>query len=78
MEIDDYFRNHTWDKPFLENEGKEFASPFKALRMKYLLLANQDVNILHSDNLIPESWLYEAYKEQWLHILSIDANKDKG
>ncbi|XP_043522310.1 protein germ cell-less isoform X3 [Frieseomelitta varia] len=79
LQIDEYFRNHKWTKPFLTTEeGKEFAAPFKALRMKYLLLHDQDVKILYSDNLIPHEWLHNAYKEQWLHLLRIDANKDRG
>ncbi|KAL2734384.1 protein germ cell-less [Vespula squamosa] len=79
VEMDEYFRNHTWTEPFLTTEeGKEYATPFKALRMKYLLLHDQDVKILYSDDLIPSSWLHDAYKEQWLHLLRIDASKDKG
>lgn len=79
LQIDEYFRNHKWIEPFLTTEkGAEFAAPFKALRMKYLLLHYQDVKILYSDNLIPPEWLHEAYKEQWLHLLRIDANKDRG
>lgn len=46
--------------------------------MKYLLLHDEDVKILYSDNLIPHEWLHNAYKEQWLHLLRIDANKDRG
>ena len=76
--VNEFYSNITWKEPLLENEGKEFSAPFRALRMKYLLLHNQDVKILQTDNLIPESWLYEGYKEQWLHILNIDANKDNG
>ncbi|XP_043249806.1 protein germ cell-less isoform X1 [Colletes gigas] len=79
LQIDEYFRNHKWTKPFLTTEeGKKFAAPFKALRMKYLLLHDQDVKVLYSDNLIPHEWLHNAYKEQWLHLLRIDANKDQG
>ncbi|XP_015606242.1 protein germ cell-less isoform X2 [Cephus cinctus] len=79
LQIDTYFKNHTWTEPFLAtDEGKEFAAPFKTLRMKYLLLHDQDVQILYSDNLIPPDWLHNAYKEQWLHLLRIDARKDRG
>ncbi|XP_043286018.1 protein germ cell-less [Venturia canescens] len=79
IQVDDYYKNHTWTQPFLSTEeGKKFAPPFKALRMKYLLLHDQDVEILYSDNLIPSEWLHNAYKEQWLHLLRIDANKDRG
>ncbi|XP_043480223.1 protein germ cell-less [Leptopilina heterotoma] len=79
VQIDEFFKNHTWTEPFLGTEdGKNYITPFKALRYKYLLLHDQDVNILNSDNLIPQEWLYDAYKEQWLHLLRIDANKDRG
>lgn len=79
IQVDEYYKNHTWTEPFLSTEeGKTFAPPFKALRMKYLLLHDQDVEILYSDNLIPPDWLHNAYKEQWLHLLRIDANKDRG
>ncbi|XP_074104227.1 germ cell-less isoform X1 [Cotesia typhae] len=76
-EVDEYFKKHAWTKALFETaEGKEFAEPFRALRMKYLLLHDQDVKILNSDNLIPAEWLHDAYKEQWLHLLRIDADKD--
>ncbi|XP_011499469.1 PREDICTED: protein germ cell-less [Ceratosolen solmsi marchali] len=79
IQIEEFFRSHTWTEPFLDTkEGKEFCAPFKALRKKYLLLNDQDVKLLQNDNIIPEDWLYESYKEQWLHILRIDANKDTG
>ncbi|KAF7990963.1 hypothetical protein HCN44_000768 [Aphidius gifuensis] len=79
VEVDDYYKKHTWSEPLLETTiGKTYSAPFKALRMKYLLLDYQDVKILYSDNLIPPKWLHEAYKEQWLHLLHIDANHDRG
>ncbi|XP_012054385.1 PREDICTED: protein germ cell-less [Atta cephalotes] len=79
LKIDEYFKNHKWTEPFLTTEeGKEYAAPFKALRMKYLLLHEQDDKILYSDNLIPPDWLYSAYREQWLHLLRVDGNKDRG
>lgn len=79
LKIDDYFKNHKWTEPFLTTEeGKEYAAPFRALRMKYLLLHEQDDKILYSDNLIPPDWLHNAYREQWLHLLRVDGNKDRG
>ncbi|KYQ52306.1 Protein germ cell-less [Trachymyrmex zeteki] len=79
LKIDEYFKNHKWTEPFLTSEeGKEYAAPFKALRMKYLLLHEQDEKILYSDNLIPPDWLHNAYREQWLHLLRVDGNKDRG
>lgn len=79
LQINEFFKNHQWTKPFLiTDEGKEFAAPFKALRMKYLLLHNLDLKMLYSDNLIPHEWLHDAYKELWLHLLRIDARKDRG
>lgn len=79
MQIEDFFKNHTWSEPFLTtDEGREYAAPFKSLRMKYLLLHHQDVKILYGDNLVPPEWLNSAYKEQWHHLLRIDANKDCG
>ncbi|KAJ8675027.1 hypothetical protein QAD02_010813 [Eretmocerus hayati] len=78
-QMEEYYKNHPWTEPFLDTkEGREYCAPFKALRKKYLLLNDQDVKILYSDNIIPEDWLFEAYKEQWLHILKIDANNDTG
>ncbi|XP_034935796.1 protein germ cell-less isoform X2 [Chelonus insularis] len=78
-EVDEYFKKHSWTEPLLDTPlGKQYAGPFKALRMKYLLLHDQDVKILYSDNLIPSEWLHDAYREQWLHLLRIDANKDRG
>ncbi|XP_011862837.1 PREDICTED: protein germ cell-less isoform X2 [Vollenhovia emeryi] len=77
--IDEYFKNHKWTEPFLTTkEGREYAAPFKALKMKYLLLHEQDDKILYNDNLIPPDWLHSAYREQWLHLLRVDGNKDRG
>lgn len=79
LQHEEFYRNKTWTEPFLETKkGKEFSAPFKSLRKKYLLLNHQDVRILQNDNLMPEDWLYKSYKEQWLHILRIDSNKDTG
>ncbi|XP_071651736.1 protein germ cell-less-like [Temnothorax longispinosus] len=79
LKIDEYFKNHKWTEPFLTTEeSKEYAAPFKALRMKYLLLHEHDDKILYSDNLIPPDWLHDAYREQWLHLLRMDKNKDRG
>ncbi|XP_039308354.1 protein germ cell-less [Solenopsis invicta] len=79
MKMDEYFKNRKWTEPFLTTEeGKKYAAPFKALRMKYLLLHEQDDKILYSDNLIPPDWLHSAYREQWLHLLRVDGNKDRG
>ena len=79
IQVDDYFKKQRWAEPFFSTEeGRTFAAPFKALRMKYLLLHDQDVEILSNDNLIPTEWLHSAYKEQWLHLLRIDASKDRG
>ncbi|XP_066582998.1 protein germ cell-less isoform X2 [Prorops nasuta] len=79
MKMDDFFKNHNWTQPFLTSEiGRQYAAPFKALRLKHLLIHDQDVKILNADNLIPHEWLHNAYKEQWLHLLRIDAKKDIG
>ncbi|KYN04449.1 Protein germ cell-less [Cyphomyrmex costatus] len=79
LKIDEYFKNQKWTEPFLTTEeGKEYAAPFKALRMKYLLLHEQDDKILYTDNLIPPDWLHSAYREHWLHLLRVDGNKDRG
>ncbi|KAK0182164.1 hypothetical protein PV327_000327 [Microctonus hyperodae] len=78
-DISEYFKKHSWVEPLLNTmKDKKYVAPFRALRMKHLLLHDQDVKIIHSDNLIPSEWLHDAYKEQWLHLLRIDANKDRG
>ncbi|XP_014219919.1 protein germ cell-less isoform X2 [Copidosoma floridanum] len=74
-----FYKNHPWTEPYLETqEGEEFSAPFEALRKKHLLLSDSDIQILYNDNLIPENWLYEAYKEQWLHILRINSRREIG
>ncbi|XP_014233447.1 protein germ cell-less isoform X1 [Trichogramma pretiosum] len=79
LPLEEFYSRHMWTKPFLgTREGSEYAAPFKALRLKYLILNYQDVKILKYDNLIPDDWLYESYKEQWLHLLRIDSNQDIG
>lgn len=79
VQVDEYFKTHAWTEPLLStHEGKQYAAPFRALRMKNLLLHDQDVKILYNDNLVPAEWLHDAYREQWLHLLRIDANIDRG
>jgi len=79
LKIDEYYKNHKWTESFLTTEeGQEYAAPFKALRIKYLLLHEQDNKILYNDNLMPPDWLHNAYREQWLYLLRINANKDRG
>lgn len=79
LNMSDYYKHHTWTEPFLTTEeGRPYAAPFKALRMKYLLLHEQDNKILYNDYLIPLDWLHNAYREQWLYLLRINANKDRG
>ena len=79
VDIEEFYGKHTWTKAFLTTkEGKEFSMPFRCLRNKYLLLNYEDIQILKHDNLIPEDWLYEAYQEQWLHILKVNSNLDSG
>lgn len=46
--------------------------------MKYLVLHEQDVKLLYSDNLIPPDWMHDAYREQWLHVLRIDGHEERG
>lgn len=78
-QIEEYFKNHQWTQPFLTmKEGKRYAAPFKALRMKYLVLHEQDVKLLYNDNLIPPDWMHDAYREQWLHVLRIDGHEERG
>ncbi|TGZ37099.1 Protein germ cell-less, partial [Temnothorax longispinosus] len=65
-----------WRHPFEGNFAR--LDDRIALRMKYLLLHEQDDKILYSDNLRPPDWLHGAYREQWLHLLRVDGNKDRG
>lgn len=77
--LEDYYRNHDWREPLLKTaRGKPYVMPFKALRLKYLVAHDKDVQILNKDMIIPPDWLNPAFREQWLHLLRIDANKDCG
>lgn len=77
--MDDYFKNHKWTEPFLTtDDGRKYAPPFRALRLKHLVLHQQDVKVLQNDNIIPPEWMHDVYREQWLHLLRIDENEDRG
>lgn len=65
--------------PFLlTTEGKKYIAPFKALRMKHLLLHHLDIEALHRDNIIPEQWLHPEILQQWYSMLRINQNVDAG
>lgn len=65
--------------PFLLTiEGGKYAEPFKALRLKNLLLHHMDIEVIHRDNIIPRNWLHPEILQQWYSMLKINENVDNG
>ncbi|XP_064087432.1 protein germ cell-less-like [Macrobrachium nipponense] len=78
LEAHRFFRNRTVPGWFLEEEGREFAQVFSALRTIYLIYHHLDVEMLYSDHILPPTWLTPASMHQWYNMLRIDQGKDRG
>lgn len=77
--VDKFFRNREGDKVFLMNkEGEQYVHLFKCLRLTHLLLHVQDLNAITADKIIPESWILEACKRQWISLLHVTFEMDRG
>lgn len=74
-----FFINRKDDIPYLlTTMGQKYVEPFKALRIKNLLLHYMDIEVIHRDNIIPKSWLQPEILEQWYATLRINQNVDIG
>ncbi|XP_014262355.1 protein germ cell-less [Cimex lectularius] len=78
-EPEPFFCNGEGDVPFLMSEtGREFEPIFRRLRLGHLLLHVKDLLNISKDKIIPEAWMLEAYKTQWVNLLRVLSGSDKG
>ncbi|GLG96519.1 Protein germ cell-less [Gryllus bimaculatus] len=74
-----YFQERDDDTPFLlTKEGSKYAPPFRALRLRHLVDHHTDVQLLHSEHVLPPSWLHPAIYNNWNLMLRIDQGIDRG
>lgn len=74
-----YFQDREDETPFLlTKEGTQYAPAFKALRFRHLVDHHMDVQVLHSERILPLSWLYPAISNNWNLMLRIDQGIDRG
>lgn len=55
----------------------DYLNIFRAIRLENLVLNLCDIPAVVTDGIIPERWLLEAYRKQWLTMLEI-FNGNKG
>lgn len=51
---------------------------FQGLRIHNLVTHHMDVETIHRDNIIPQSWLNPVLLQQWKTVLKVNQNEDKG
>ena len=76
-----FFQDHvkSTKKFFLEtNEGQPFVQVFKHLRLSHLVNHHMDMEMLLTDRIIPQKWMYPVYQNQWQMLLKTDQGIDKG
>lgn len=59
-------------------EGLQFASTFKCLKLERLLEDSKAINLLKKDSIIPREWLLSLYEEQWNRMLNVYNGSDQG
>ncbi|XP_065071830.1 germ cell-less protein-like 1 [Rhopilema esculentum] len=59
-------------------EGLQFASTFKCLKLERLLEDSKAINLLKKDGIIPKEWLLSLYEEQWNRMLNVYNGSDQG
>jgi len=65
--------------PFLATEdGLQFASTFKCLKLERLLEDSKAINLLKKDGIIPREWLLSLYEQQWNRMLNVYNGSDQG
>ncbi|KAG8228741.1 hypothetical protein J437_LFUL007076 [Ladona fulva] len=78
-EAQSYFQNRKGCEAFLETElGTPFKEVFGKLRIAHIVTHHIDLEIIHSDNIIPSGWLEPVIVQQWYRMLRIDQGVDKG
>ncbi|XP_028318712.1 germ cell-less protein-like 1 [Gouania willdenowi] len=66
-------------EPFLNTEeGTQFCSVFKCVRLQYIINDLASARILERDNILPNDWLTQVYKNQWFAMLRTEFDNDNG
>lgn len=60
------------------SEGQPYVEVFKKLRFNHLVNHHMDMETQVIDRIIPESWMWRVYRNQWQTLLKIDQGMDKG
>lgn len=80
-DAEEYFRVKA-DKDdicFLSRMGSEdFGKVFKAVRLQHILNDKPSLSTIEADKIIPEGWLLDLYRKQWLKMLSVEQRLDPG
>jgi hypothetical protein len=64
---------------FLETAvAAPFLPVFRNARLPHLVNHHMDVDILVSDQIIPDSWMTTIYFMRWMTLLRIDSGVDSG
>lgn len=62
----------------LTREGVKYASIFKALRIRNLLVRPNELIKVRDDNIIPKEWIEEWTNENWLALMAIETSDNLG
>lgn len=62
----------------LTDEGKEYESIFKALRIRNLFTSPKEILEVVQDNIIPQAWYASYITENWLSLLSFESSANIG
>lgn len=68
-----------WQPSFLETQhGAPYVEVFKKLRIEYIVTDHSSAAILERDGILPQKWVLNFYRSQWLHLLKVDNGNDIG
>ncbi|XP_046392711.1 protein germ cell-less isoform X2 [Ischnura elegans] len=78
-EAQKYFQSRKGQEAFLDSSaGELYRKAFGKLRLPHLVNHHIDLEVIHSDNIIPSRWLGPVIEQQWYQMLRIDQGVDKG
>lgn len=71
-ECETFFKKIKGEIPFLLTErGQDYFDVFSHIRMYNLILNLYDIPIVVADGIVPEMWLLDSYRKQWLTMLDV-------
>ncbi|XP_071440025.1 protein germ cell-less [Hetaerina americana] len=78
-EAQKYFQSRKGQEAFLDSIlGGAYKKAFGKLRLPHLVNHHIDLEVIHSDNIVPSRWLGPVIEQQWYKMLRIDQGVDKG